>query len=502
MNAFPHQIHRGRLLPGLTKRLLFVAILTVAANYFFWRHRIGINLPLYAGLLCFGMVANGRGIWSARSFWIFVLLLAGSILAGANATSLSNFLCLATILTLLAGVCFYRPRSLRQRFFRAILSFWWTPFRWRIVAIAAYRLQRRGGRKKLDWSLVPQILVVGFATAIPLLLVGCFVISGNLILGNWFSSVAESIFRLVPNFSIPHLAFLVVFATIALGFVWPSRWRWHWPSSLQPAVPSRVAGTQIRIWGARVTLWALNLLFLSSNTIDAIFLWLRSRPPAGVTYSAFVHHGTDCLIFATICSAIVIILILERLPLSHAPDLRWAAMIWIAQNIILLFGVFRRLKLYIDAYSLTILRADVALFLILVLTGFILLGFYVGQKRKFSWLFSSGSVAVFTMFYVLQFCDLGGFVASYNVERWLRPTAHTQVDLDYLESLGPGAWSSLQRLADSNVPLSESARLLLTRIRSKVGQASLKKKQWQAFQWRRYLCQAELFRWQPRRSKD
>ncbi len=109
MNAFPHQIHRGRLLPGLTKRLLFVAILTVAANYFFWRHRIGINLPLYAGLLCFGMVANGRGIWSARSFWIFVLLLAGSILAGANATSLSNFLCLATILTLLAGVCFYRP---------------------------------------------------------------------------------------------------------------------------------------------------------------------------------------------------------------------------------------------------------------------------------------------------------------------------------------------------------------------------------------------------------
>jgi hypothetical protein len=54
MNAPKAQINRARLLPGLVKRLLFVAILTVGANYFFWRHRIGINLPLYAGVLGFG----------------------------------------------------------------------------------------------------------------------------------------------------------------------------------------------------------------------------------------------------------------------------------------------------------------------------------------------------------------------------------------------------------------------------------------------------------------
>jgi hypothetical protein len=91
MNAPKAQINRARLLPGLVKRLLFVAILTVVANYFFWRHRIGINLPLYAGVLGLGMIVNGRGLQNNRSFWVFAFLLVGSILAGADAPSLPNF---------------------------------------------------------------------------------------------------------------------------------------------------------------------------------------------------------------------------------------------------------------------------------------------------------------------------------------------------------------------------------------------------------------------------
>ena len=84
-----------------------------------------------------------------------------------------------------------------------------------------------------------------------------------------------------------------------------------------------------------------------------------------------------------------------------------------------------------------------------------------------------------------------------NVDRWIRPTAHMQVDLDYLGRLGPGAWSSLQRLGDSSSPLSGPAQVALTRIRSKVWQGSFKKKHWQTFQFRRFLCEAHILRWQP-----
>jgi hypothetical protein len=183
MNAATPLISQASRLPGLAKRLLFVAILTLIANYFFWRHRIGINLPLYAALLGLAVIANTRGRQSIRPLWMFGLLLASSILADANAASLPNFFCLTALLTLLCGVCFYRTRRPWRRFFRAIVSLCGAPLRWPMVAVVAYRLYRRRLQKPPDWRLVRQALFVTFRTAIPILLVGSFLISGNLILG-------------------------------------------------------------------------------------------------------------------------------------------------------------------------------------------------------------------------------------------------------------------------------------------------------------------------------
>jgi hypothetical protein len=179
---------------------------------------------------------------------------------------------------------------------------------------------------------------------------------------------------------------------------------------------------------------------------------------------------------------------------SRARDLRIAALVWIGQNIILIFGVFRRLKLYVDAYNLTVLRLDVALFLLLVLTGFLLLAVYISQRRTFGWLFGSGCIALFSLFYILQFCDLGAFVASYDVDRWIHPGTHTQADVYYLGDLGPGAWSQLQRLAKSDSRFAQTAQLVLERIHSDILQHSAQKQPWQSFQFRRYLCKIQLLR--------
>jgi hypothetical protein len=89
----------------------------------------------------------------SHSFWMFGLLLATSILAGVNAVSLPNFFCLATVLTLLSGVCFYRTRRPWQRFFRAAISLCGTPLRWVLVGVIAYRLYRSKLRKTPDWRL-------------------------------------------------------------------------------------------------------------------------------------------------------------------------------------------------------------------------------------------------------------------------------------------------------------------------------------------------------------
>jgi len=92
--------------PTLPWRMLVIAFLTIAANELFWRHRVGISLPSYAGLLCLGIITNARRLGSLRWFWFTLALLAGSILAGANATSFSNFVSVSVLLTALFGICF------------------------------------------------------------------------------------------------------------------------------------------------------------------------------------------------------------------------------------------------------------------------------------------------------------------------------------------------------------------------------------------------------------
>jgi hypothetical protein len=109
--------------PTLPWRMLVIAFLTIAANELFWRLRVGISLPIYVGLLCLGIITNARRLGSLRWFWFTLALLAGSILAGANATSFSNFVSVSVLLTALFGICFYRARRLRRSIPRAILSF-------------------------------------------------------------------------------------------------------------------------------------------------------------------------------------------------------------------------------------------------------------------------------------------------------------------------------------------------------------------------------------------
>jgi hypothetical protein len=272
-----------------------------------------------------------------------------------------------------------------------------TPFRWLRVALVTYRLYLAKGRHKPGWKLLRQTIVVSFTAAVPIFVVSCCLVSGNLILGTWFNSLIDKLFRMLRNFSPVHWLFLAFFATVALGFVWPGRRRIRPPLPLSSQLSLPDFASPVWINGMRVTIWLMNALFLLANTVDALFLWLRSQPPAGVTYSDFVHHGTNSLIFVTIWSALIIILIVEGFS-SQARDLRIAALVWIGQNIILIFGVFRRLKLYVDAYNLTLLRLDVALFLLLVLTGFLLLVVYGLQRRTFGWLCGSGCIALFSLF--------------------------------------------------------------------------------------------------------
>lgn len=98
--------------------------------------------------------------------------------------------------------------------------------------------------------------------------------------------------------------------------------------------------------------------------------------------------------------------------------MKYLAFVWIAQNFVLIAGVFQRLRLYVEASQLTEKRIYAGCFLVLVGTGFVLLALFVWKRRSFNWLAGRNAVAAFVLFFVLQFADVVSAVARYNLARW------------------------------------------------------------------------------------
>jgi Domain of unknown function (DUF4173) len=115
---------------------------------------------------------------------------------------------------------------------------------------------------------------------------------------------------------------------------------------------------------------------------------------------------------------------------------------------VLIAGVFLRLKLYVGAHMLTEKRVYVGCFLALVTAGFFVLARFVEKRRSFNWLLGRNALATVALFFALQFPDVNTWIARYNAQRWIAGEARW-VDLDYLASLGPGAWVPLAEIGES-----------------------------------------------------
>ena len=128
---------------------------------------------------------------------------------------------------------------------------------------------------------------------------------------------------------------------------------------------------------------------------------------------------------------------------TASTTIRGLAFLWIAQNILLIINVARRVGIYIDDYHLSVLRLHLILFLVLVCVGFTLLGIRILRDRSFGWLVSANLAAVFILFATIQFWDTRKTVAEYNLERAIEDEKKT-LDTYYLSQLGPSAWPTLR----------------------------------------------------------
>jgi hypothetical protein len=321
---------------------------------------------------------------------------------------------------------------------------------------------------------------------------------GNRIFHRFFNQSVNHFYQWFAGveFNPARIIFWLFLATIALMFIRP-----------------RDGAKEPRSWTLSFTEWkrsdhglafgqsvlillALNVLFFAVNTIDVVYLWQRAAPPEGVLARDYLYEGVYSLITATVLAGVVLTFLFQQSPqVTDRRGLRLLAFAWIAQNFILIAGVFLRLKLFLDLSDVTEKRVYVSCFLLLVAVGFALLCRHVALGRRASRLIWHNVVATFALFFVLQFLNVTGWIARQNFSRPER-LPNSWINVPYNANLGPGSWPTLIEIArDLPAGTVRDDLVLDLRERARTEQQRLARLNWRARQWRRDENAAALIAW-------
>ncbi len=457
--------------PALLQILAFALTLTAAGDFLFWDLPVGVSLAVFVVLLLALLLLRlPRGGWT-RTAAISAALLLGACVATAVEISFTNVTVLLALLAILLGEIHFRslpggwPRAAES-----LVACLAAPARWVWLARAAgASAALRSGSAASAGGWLKRWAAILLPALLLLVLFAVVFATGNAVLSEFlrrgFTQLVAWLLHIDISFG--RLVLWLLLATFALAWLRPCagpakpRGWTQAPSRWQRREPA------VAFWQSVAVLAGLNALFFAVNTIDVAYLWARAELPAGVNPRAFLHEGVGSVITAVLLSAAVLSAIFQQENVvTRSRLLKNLAYAWIAQNFVLIAGVFLRLKLYVDHGGLTEKRIYVACFLGLVMAGFLFLSQHVMRGGELGRLLRRNALAALVLFYVVQFVDVVGIAAHFNVSRWEHEPARG-IDVPYQASLGPAAWPALARVArhidspfgaEARARLEESAR--------------------------------------------
>ena len=413
----------ARISAALLARLVGSTVVAVAAfDLCFWNVAApGFSVAVFFALLWAAVLVNRPPAQRrTRETLILLALGVGALAETVVESGFTNILVLLVLTVVLAGqTSFVETDSKWGRWLAQGVALLRAPGR---VVWLGWALVEAAFSGELSWlGGIAGSLLIAAPALVLLVIFGSLLASGNAVFGAWTGDVFTWLWAHLTFDIEPARLALWIFALLAvlplLRPVQVASWWWSWTQHL-PRVPDLVPH-RAALASSAVTLAAMNGLFLLANAADLACLWGGSALPRGVTYASYVHEGVNTLIFTVVLSAGVLVMLFQQTPAIAARRvLQVGAYLWIAQNIALLVSVARRLKLYIDAYDMTVERLGVIIFLVLVAAGYAVLTLKIARCKSLSWLVGGCVVAVFTTFYVTQFLNLAGWTAEHNVTRW------------------------------------------------------------------------------------
>jgi hypothetical protein len=435
-------------------------------DFLFWGYRPGLSLAIFgAALMLLMLLKGGRSALRTR-----VLIPAGLLLISLTQTaveiSLTNFIVIAILFAVLMGELRFTQLPAGWARWSESLVAWAAPagrWRWLVIALSEMPVQNtdavgRFGERCGRW------LRIALPAVVLLALFGGVFASGNRIFGDYLGRFGESFVKWVTSFdfSAPRVFFWIFLATLGLVFIRPRDGAAVPRSWARPLGEWHRSEASVALWQSVLILAALNALFFAVNTIDVIYLWQRAAVPEGVDPKAYLHEGVNSLIAATVLAGVVLTFLFQQSAnITQSDTLKALAFTWIAQNLVLIAGVFFRLKLYVEMQEMTEKRVYVACFLLLVTVGFAFLSLHVLHGRGASRLVWRNAIATFVLFFVLQFLNVAGWICRWNFERWQAQSGAAGLNVAYNLTLGPDAWPVLAEMTTTLPPSNLRSDLIL-----------------------------------------
>ncbi len=422
-------------------------IVMMLGDFLLWGFAPGLSLAVFAVVMA-GMLLlrNGRAVLKPRVLIPFFLLLASAVQTAIE-ISFTNCAVIAALFAVLMGELYFSKLAAGwARWSESIIAWVGGPGRWAwlIQAVSEQPVSGAGASRIGDRML--RIVRIGLPAVLLLALFAGVFASGNRIFAEYLARFSDhlKVWLLSFDYSVPRMLFWWVLATLALVFMRPRDGAAVPRAWARPLLEWRRSDASVAFWQSVMILTALNVLFFAINTIDVVYLWMHTAVPEGMKGKQFLHEGVNSLIAATVLAGIVLTFLFQQSDEVMRPaTLKGLAFAWIAQNLVLIAGVFLRLKLYVDTEEMTAKRVYVACFLLLVTLGFAYLCAHVRRGRGASRLIWRNAVTTFALFFVMQYLDVIGWVCRYNVERGPASGQGYHFNVAYQLTLGPNAWPVL-----------------------------------------------------------
>ena len=480
--------------------IVCAGVLVALGDFLFWGFSPGLSLAIFvAAMAAMLLVRNGGASLQPRVLIPFGLLIASAVQTAVEMSFTNCAVIAALFAVLMAEIYFTKLAAGWARWSESIVAWLAAMGRWvwLIQAVGEQPVSGAGTARFGDRLI--RFVRIGLPAVLLLALFGGVFASGNRIFAEYLARFWDSVtaWLLSFDFSVPRMLFWWFLATLALVFMRPRNGAATARAWARPLREWRRAEAGVAFWQSVMILAALNALFFAVNTIDVIFLWMHTAVPEGMNGKQFLHEGVNSLIAATVLAGIVLTFLFQQSAAVTQPAaLKGLAFAWVAQNLVLIAGVFLRLKLYVDTEEMTAKRVYVACFLLLVTLGFAFLCVHVRRGCDASRLIWRNAVTTFALFFVLQFLDVVGWVCRYNVGRSQTMPERFGLNVAYQLTLGPDAWPVLLKAARDFSPGSQRDDVILgLREVAKRERSDLPAVNWRESQFRHDRNAAALFAW-------